>query len=78
MNMNEFQQTECVFLLRTGKTVSKIDRVLHNSDWYVISMYDINDHGEPVDIRTSLTSGAGAQEYINDLLENGACDELFD
>ena len=75
--MNEFLH-ECIFLLRTRRAVSKIDRVVNNSDYYVISMYDINEHGEPVDIRTFLSSGAKAREYVQDLLGDGTADGIFD
>ena len=77
-NSKQFQQSECVFLLRTKRSVSKIDRIMPNGDWYNISMYDLDENGEPTEVRTSITSGAGAREYMQDLLTVDLCDDVFE
>ena len=75
--IEQLQQAECIFLVRVHKTVSKIDR-LRNTDYHVISVYGIDETGEPADIRTRLASGKEAHEYVRKLLTNIAGDDIFD
>ena len=53
-NDSERFKTECVFILRTKRSVSQIDRIIPNNDWYNISMYDLDENGYPTEIRTSI------------------------